>query len=73
MTVPFDRVIWDAAECAAYLGQEKATFLKRTQWATNFPARCPIPGQPRWPAKAVTEWALVYYRETAADVAALLE
>jgi predicted DNA-binding transcriptional regulator AlpA len=58
MNVPFNLQIWDAQECAEYLKQEKSTFLKRTQFETNFPRRCPIPGQPRWPAKAVTEWAL---------------
>ena len=63
MTIPFDRVIWDASQCAEYLGQGKSTFLKRTQYSENavgryFPKRCPIPGQPRWRATAVTEWAL---------------
>ena len=56
--IPFDRVIWDAEECAAYLRQEKASFLKRTQWRSGFPARLSVPGQPRWQALAVTEWAL---------------
>ena len=56
--VPFDRVIWDAAQCAAYLGEKYSTFIKRTQYVDGFPARCPKPGQPRWPAYAVTEWAL---------------
>lgn len=58
MTVPFDRVIWSGQDCAGYLGQSYSTFMKRTQYIEGFPARCPIPGQPRWPAKAVTEWAL---------------
>jgi len=56
--VPFELVIWTAAECAAYLREEKSTFLKHTQFLEGFPARCPRPGQPRWPAKAVCEWAL---------------
>jgi len=58
MTVPFDRVIWDAKQCAEYLGQEHSTFLKRTQYLPGFPPRCPIPGQPRWRAESVTVWAL---------------
>ena len=58
MSIPFDRVIWDADECASYLRQEKASFLKRTQWRPGFPPRLDLPGQPRWQALAVTEWAL---------------
>lgn len=56
--IPFDRVIWSAPDCAEYLGQSYSQFIKRTQYADGFPARCPIPGQPRWPAKAVTNWAM---------------
>jgi hypothetical protein len=56
--VPFERVIWDADECAAYLRQEKASFLKRTQFATGFPPRLDLPGHPRWQALQVTEFAL---------------
>lgn len=58
MSVPFDRVIWTAEECAGYLRQEASTFLKRTQHIEGFPKRLEIPGQPRWQAKAVTDWAL---------------
>lgn len=58
MTVPFDVLIWSAEECAEYLRQEKSTFLKRTQFLPGFPARLPIPGQPRWQAKEVAAWAL---------------
>lgn len=58
MTVPFHLMIWSGQDCADYLGQSYSTFMKRTQHLEGFPARCPIPGQPRWPAKAVTEWAL---------------
>lgn len=56
--VPFDRVIWSAEQCAEYLGQEKASFLKRTQWRPGFPARLEKHKQPRWKAIEVTEWAL---------------
>lgn len=58
MTIPFELVIWDAHQCAEYLGQSYSNFIKRTQYLDDFPKRCPIPGQPRWPAKAVTDWAL---------------
>lgn len=58
MNVPFDQQIWTGEECSAYLGQSYSTFMKRTQYLSGFPARCPIPGQPRWRAKSVTEWAL---------------
>ena len=64
--IPFELVIWTAEECAAYLREEKSTFLKATQFAAGFPARCPKPGQPRWPAIAVCEWALKYVSEKAA-------
>lgn len=57
-STPFDRVIWTAHECAGYLCQSYSQFIKRTQYLDGFPARCPIPGQPRWRAKSVTEWAI---------------
>jgi len=57
MDVPFEYVIWSAQQCAEHLGQSKASFLKRTQWADGFPRRLQIPGHPRWNAKQVTEWA----------------
>jgi hypothetical protein len=57
-TVPFERVIWDAQACADYLGQSYSQFVKRTQYQPGFPARCPVPGQPRWRAIAVTDWAI---------------
>lgn len=58
MSVPFDRVIWTAQDCADYLGQAYKVFLRRTQHLSSFPKRCPIPGHPRWSAQAVTSWAL---------------
>ncbi len=58
MNVPFDRQLWSGQDCADYLGQAYSTFMKRTQYLESFPARCPIPGQPRWAAKKVTDWAL---------------
>ena len=67
--IPFDRLIWDAQDCASYLKQEKSTFLKRTQYAEGFPARLNIPGQPRWSAKSVAEWALGDSRQLPAKAA----
>lgn len=58
MSVPFDREIWNAEQCADYLGQSYSTFIKRTQYLSGFPKRCPIPGQPRWRALDVTEFAI---------------
>lgn len=58
ISVPFEFVIWDANQCAKYLGQEYSTFIKRTQYLRDFPSRCPVPGQPRWQAKSVAQWAL---------------
>lgn len=56
--IPFDRVIWSAQQCADYLGESYNQFVRRTQYAEGFPKRCPKPGQPRWRAQAVTQWAL---------------
>ena len=57
MTIPFEYMIWDAQECADYLRQSRSTFLKRTQWAPDFPPRTRGEGHPRWNAKQVTMWA----------------
>lgn len=58
LNVPFDRVIWTAEQCAQYLSQSYSQFMKRTQFETGFPPRCPLPGQPRWRAQAVADWAI---------------
>ena len=57
MTVPFEYVIWDAQECAAYLRQSKGTFLKRTQWLAGFPNRLQMEGHPRWNAMQIMQYA----------------
>lgn len=57
MNVPFEYVIWNAQQCADYLGKDKATFLKRIQWQAGFPQRSQMEGHPRWNAKQVVEWA----------------
>ncbi|OGT57499.1 MAG: hypothetical protein A3E01_08145 [Gammaproteobacteria bacterium RIFCSPHIGHO2_12_FULL_63_22] len=67
MTIPFERVIWDADQCAEYLGLSYSQFIKRTQYLEGFPPRCPIPGHPRWPANAVTEWVLGIKEEEHTD------
>lgn len=58
LSVPFDRQVWSAERCAAYLEIEKGTFLRSTQFAAGFPKPLEIPGKPRWSALAVSEWAL---------------
>lgn len=40
MTVPFDRVIWDAQECAEYLRLSYKTFVQKTQFLEGFPPYC---------------------------------
>lgn len=55
--VPFEYVIWNARSCAEYLEQSYSQFVRRTQYIPGFPDRCPVPGQPRWRAQAVAEWA----------------
>lgn len=55
--IPFDRVIWNAQECADYLKQSRQEFLRITRHNETFPLE--LPNRPRhWPALAVTEWAL---------------
>jgi uncharacterized membrane protein YjdF len=57
MTIPFDRVIWNAQQCADYLGQSRQEFLRLTRHKQGFPSE--LVNRPRhWQALAVTEWAL---------------
>jgi hypothetical protein len=57
MTVPFERVIWNAQQCADYLGQSRQEFLRVTRHRPDFPRE--LQNRPRhWHALAVTEWAL---------------
>lgn len=57
MTVPFDRVIWSAQQCAEYLGQVRQEFLRITRHRPDFPKE--LVNRPRhWQALAVTQWAL---------------
>lgn len=58
MSVPFDRQLWTAQECADYLGHSYSQFMKRTQHSAGFPKRLELPGQPRWRAVSVSDWAL---------------
>lgn len=58
--VPFEVRIWDAAQCAEYLGNTKPYFLRVRQFSEGFPKQLAMSAkrQPRWSAKAVTDWAL---------------
>lgn len=68
MSIPFDQVIWDAGQCAEYLGVSKTHFLNAIQHAEGFPRPLSIPAYTiggkertmasRWKAQAVTSWAL---------------
>jgi hypothetical protein len=57
MTVPFELVIWNAQQCADYLGQSRQEFLRLTRHKESFPPE--LANRPRhWRACAVAEWAL---------------
>lgn len=57
MTVPFDLVIWNAQQCADYLGQSRQEFLRITRHKDSFPPE--LANRPRhWRACRVAEWAL---------------
>ena len=57
MTVPFDRIVWGAQQCADYLGYSRAEFLRTIRHQEGFPPE--LANLPRrWQAMAVTEWAL---------------
>lgn len=60
MNVPFERVIWNADQCAEYLGESRAHFLRVTRYTQGFPVE--IPGcqgkHPKWRAIQVSNWAL---------------
>jgi len=57
LSIPFDRVIWNAQQCADYLGQSRQEFLRITRHRPDFPKE--LPNRPRhWQALLVTEWAL---------------
>lgn len=59
LEVPFERRIWTAKQVAEYLQVDYSTLLKTTRFYEGFPPPLPtFPGQYRWGAKAVTEWAL---------------
>lgn len=56
---PFPYVIWTARQCAAYLEQSYSHFMHKTRYAEGFPEPLEkIPGDPRWRALAVAEWAV---------------
>lgn len=57
--IPFDYLIWDADDCAAYFKMSKDYFLRKKRNQPGFPN--PVSDdneQPRWAAKSVAEWAV---------------
>ena len=57
MNVPFDRLIWDAQDCADYFKESRQEFLRTRRHKEGFPAE--IPGRDRlWRAVEVSNWAL---------------
>jgi len=59
VSVPFERQIWDASQCAAYIGCSYDTFLKSTRQLKGFPKPLPnFTGHEKWSALAVSDWAL---------------
>lgn len=57
MSIPFDRVIWNAQDCADYFKQSRQEFLRLTRHMPDFPKE--LPTRPRhWRALEVSNWAL---------------
>lgn len=57
LELPFDRVIWDAQDCADYFKESRQEFLRTRRHREGFPAE--IPGRDRmWRAVEVTNFAL---------------
>lgn len=56
--LPIELQLWNASQCAEYLGQAYNTFIGRTQYSGNFPPRCKPTGSPRWRARDVIRWAM---------------
>lgn len=66
MNIPFDQVIWDADQCAEFLGVTKTHFLNSIRYADGFPDPLPamtyrVSGKERkmsarWMAYEVTAW-----------------
>lgn len=57
--VPFEYVIWDADDCAAYFKISKDKFLRHKRHQQGFPK--PVTEdeeQPRWRAVSVAAWAV---------------
>jgi hypothetical protein len=57
LSIPFDKVIWNAQDCADYFKESRQEFLRTRRHKQGFPPElenCPL----RWSAVAVTEWAL---------------
>lgn len=55
--IPFDRVIWNAQDCADYFKQSRQEFLRLTRHMDGFPKE--LAARPRhWRAVEVSNWAL---------------
>jgi hypothetical protein len=54
-SIPFDRVIWNAQDCADYFKQSRQEFLRITRHMIDFPKE--LPSRPRhWRALEVRGW-----------------
>ena len=59
MNVPVDMQVWAAENIGNYLDYAPATVLREVRYRPGFPEPLAnFPGNPRWSAKAVIEWAL---------------
>ena len=64
MTIPFDRVIWNAQDCADYLKVSRKHFLRDLRYRDGFPKQLPwsLEGRPRWSAQEVRDWGLLRHQ-----------
>lgn len=56
----FDDSIWNAGQCADYLGMCRKHFLRDIRFREGFPQQLEWSrtGRPKWSAQAVKQWAL---------------
>lgn len=55
--IPFDRVIWNAQDCADYFKETRQEFLRTRRHMKDFPKEVPA-RERHWRALEVTNWAL---------------
>lgn len=59
--VPFEFVVWNAQQCADYLGISKSRFLRYSRYNQGFPQEVTREKErPRWRAADVVAWRLNY-------------